>query len=84
MTFWRAHISTPHFEFEAYGAVRLAARRALWAGMVQHFREYDPGVDPEKRTREFFAEYGEDINYLKLRLGARFRDRQEDLTKETA
>lgn len=67
---FRAHVDTEHFEFEAYGWTRGAARSALLAGLRAHGEQIDPPL-PSNWWRGHY-----DIAVDAFKIGIGYRDRE--------
>lgn len=72
MTFFRAEISTRHFDFEAYGATAEEARVALHRGLLRHKCAYMPGVASILDAREM----ADDATVYAIEIGQAYRDRE--------
>lgn len=63
----KATLTTDHFDFEAYGATKVEAERALKGALRKHGGDYELAPD-------WYVYYIEDADYHILQVGCAYRD----------
>ena len=72
MTFFRAELSTRHFDFEAYGATAEEARVELHRGLLRLKCAYMPGVASILDARQM----ADDATVYAIEIGQAYYDRE--------
>jgi hypothetical protein len=72
MTLVWLHLTTDHFEFDAFGPTEDDAHAFLVAGLEEHGKQY-------RCAPQWWDEYIEDVQVIRARFPGCMRDRDENL-----